>query len=117
MSEKIYWVAGDNNRTLVYRLVLGEPFDLTDQTIICRAVPDRKTGGEAIEITNVIPAADQSTDTGVCTTSFDSSEIVYGIYSLEWETTDVNGTIVTFPGPAAQRPTLIVRKDDGPPTS
>jgi hypothetical protein len=117
-DRRIYWTAGDNNRTLVYQLSLDRtPFNLTGFTVTCQMVPDRNTekaGGTVKEIISVTPDPDQATNPGICTTEFTAADLDEGVYTLEWEATNVGGDIVTFPGNASSRPVLIIRAEHDP---
>jgi hypothetical protein len=109
MATKIYLVEDDQDRDVVFDLVLdGEGMDLTGLSVVCHMKDVRS--GDLTTITNVTADPDQTTYPGRCTTRFSASNLADpGSYHLEW-TVD---PMITFPGNYDDLPLLIVRQELG----
>lgn len=109
MSTKIYMVENDNDRGVVFDLILdGTGMNLSNSIVRCHMKNTRN--GVATIVTNVVNDGDQSAFPGRCTTTFAASQLVVGTYTLEWQAT--NGvTIRTFPGSSDDMPLLVIRPE------
>lgn len=110
MADKIYMASSDAVRTVVYDLKIdGSGEDLSTAAVECH-MRNIQTG-VVITTATVTADADQATYAGRVSTEFSATELATaGTYTLEWEVT-IGVQVVTYPGNAADRPSLIVREE------
>jgi len=105
-------VENDNGRQITYDLLLdGIGYELTPSSVVECHMTNTVTG-DVTTVTDCTEDPDQETNPGRVVTTFAAAQLVAGRYTLEWEVTD-GSTVTTFPGVAAQRPTMTVRSEAG----